>query len=971
MPYFRAMRLLLAIPLLLVSLALSAQRYAFAQWGTDDGLPTSTINDIAEDPLGFLWLATDGAGLVRFDGARFTQPLNPDSLPSPFVTALETDAKGNFWIGTERGPAFYDGSKLKRFSHLPNAPTSRINAILTISETEVWLATRNGLFIWSGTNFKQIPNQEKEVLSLQRIVFSYAHPRLIYTTADGLDGDLRFSEEFKAQVGKTTRIISAGDSILYAGANGVYSGKNGHQLSTLPDVRDALAVNGQIWMASATSGIEVVSPAGKNLINSQSGLQYDRVRCLYKSKSGTIWVGSVSGLSKLSSSALTIYDPSQGLPDARVHSVYTATNGETWAGTATGVSRFSADFSSLTNFGSADGFPEGLVLAIAEDASGTLWFGTERGLASFNDKTFTQHEFADPFVFSLAAVANKLYIGTASGLYVRQGATITQLETQGEGFVQLLQHQNKLLGLSLMGQLFEVGNATITPLKTFGNLPLDTLRIHEIAPLAEGGLAISVQRVGVYVCQNGQCNLLAKPQGLQSLNIKAIATSATNLWIGTERGLYRWPLTQASALQFYGPQSGFLAKECNERSLFTNQNGNLLAGTNSGFYCINEAAFSRKTTNAIFITGVDLLFNPDVDWTAYSDTLMPWTNVPKRLKLGFDQNYLTFFFSSPEAGAENTYVRYKLEGQDKKWTAAGSRNEAVFTNIPANKYTFVVQQSSSPGFETFAEARIEVVIVPPYYRTWWFWTLIAGALTALVFFAVRYRINQLNARLTLEAALADSERKALRLQMNPHFVFNALDAISGFIFNNEPKEAVRYLTSFAKLMRLTLESSRESVVPLHNELQLLKNYIALEELRFNNSFTHTLTVADDVDTYETNIPPMLLQPFVENAILHGLRNREGGGGLLLLDFKCANKRLEVTIEDNGVGRQRAAELNAKRGKTSLATSITAERIDLLSKSLGQPVTLTIKDLHAENGLPSGTRVILSFPMLEDMEGDAA
>jgi ligand-binding sensor domain-containing protein len=964
---------MLLLLLLTLTLAVHGQRYAFAQWGTDDGLPTSTINDIAEDPLGFLWLATDGTGLVRFDGIRFTQPLHTDSLPSPFVTVLEADPNGNFWIGTERGPAFYNGKGLIHFPNMPAGLRTRINAIVPISQTEVWFATRSGLFFYNGKDFGP-DKKDKEVLSIEHNALGFGNSPITYTTADGLDGDLKLTPDVLARIGTITRILTLGGNSLYVGNQGVFTFQKDEvvQLSSTADVRDAITVNNHIWLASATGGIELVSPSGKTYINSQSGLQYDRVRCLYKSKSGTIWVGSVSGLSKLSSSALTIFDQSQGLPDARVHALHTTQKGETWVGTATGVVRYSANFSKYTAFGAAQGFPEGLVLAIAEDGNGIIWFGTERGLASFDGKKFETHQLPDPFVFSLASANNKLYIGTASGLFVRQGNTISAVSTDEEGFVQLLPQQGKMYGVSLTGQLYDLTSSTPKRIKTFGNLALDTLRIHQLAALPDGGLAISVQRTGVYVCSDGRCTLLAKPQGIYTLNIKAITASNAHLWIGTEKGLYSWPFAKAatsSTLQFYGEQTGFLARECNERSLYSNSLGTLLAGTNSGLYRIDEAAFAKKTSNAIFITGVDLLFTPQVNWAMFSDSLLPWTNMPNRLKLAFDQNYLTFYFSSPEAGAENMYVRYKLEGQDKKWTDAGTRNEAVFTNIPANKYTFVVQQSHTPNFETFTEARIALVIVPPYYRTWWFWTLIALALAAIVFFFVRYRINQLNARLSLEAALADSERKALRLQMNPHFVFNALDAISGFIFNNEPKEAVRYLTSFAKLMRLTLESSRESVVPLFNELQLLKNYIELEELRFNHSFTHMINVAEEIDTYETNIPPMLLQPFVENAILHGLRNREGDGGFLLIDFKRVDNRLLVTIEDNGVGRQKTAELNAKRGKTSLATSITAERIDLLSKSLGQPVSLTILDLTNESGQPSGTRVTISFPMLAEYDGD--
>jgi sensor histidine kinase YesM len=178
---------------------------------------------------------------------------------------------------------------------------------------------------------------------------------------------------------------------------------------------------------------------------------------------------------------------------------------------------------------------------------------------------------------------------------------------------------------------------------------------------------------------------------------------------------------------------------------------------------------------------------------------------------------------------------------------------------------------------------------------------------------------------------------------------------------------VRYLTSFAKLMRLTLESSRETRVPLQNELQLLKNYIELEQLRFGQSFSYRIEVDDEIDPYEDHLPPMLVQPFVENAILHGLRNRAQGKGELTLTFQRTGEYLQCRITDNGVGREKSRALNAKRGKRSLATSITEERIELLSKSLGKPVRFQITDLTDSKGEAAGTEVLITFPQLANDE----
>ncbi len=961
------MRVVLAIAFFISGLCLQAQRYVFMQWGTDDGLPTSTINDITEDPLGFIWLATDGAGLVRFDGNNFTQPISPDSLPSPFITVLETDETGNFWIGTENGPAFYNGRQLKLFE-IPEGLKTRINAIAVSTPNEVYLASRNGLYLYDGKHFARLPETEgQEVFSVAIHQQTNMHHRVAYTTANGLGGDLKTDSSFLAQHGAITKIFSRGDEWLDVTAQGVFSSSEKRQISTLPAVRDVLMSNGSYWLAGASGGIEIVSSTGSMFINSQNGLSFDRVRCLYQAKNGSIWVGSLSGLSKLSSQYLTIYTQNQGLADERIHASLIDDQGNTWMGTASGVSMIGPK--TLTNYTTQNGLPPGLVLAIAQSKTGEIWVGTEGGVARLKNNRFEMLPLQDPFVFTLAADEGGMYIGTAQGLYEANGTTISPVDGIETGIVQLYTHGNSLLGVSLDGQLFMVENGKAKRLTRVGDIELDTLRIRQVAGQTDNFLALVAEGLGVYVCGSESCTLINTDDGLVGNSIKAIAAGESGLWLGTDRGLQYAPVVNGNpgTLRLFDENSGFLAKECNERSLYISQEGVLLAGTNSGLYRIQAQPFVAQPETPIYITAIDLLFNTNTNWKNQADSLAPWVGIPKALRLAADQNYLTFHFASPAGTKHPGYVRYILEGQDKSWTVADGRQEAIYTDINPGTYTFRVQLSASPNFTDPEVAEMAVVIVPPFYRTWWFWTLIVFALGAIAFFAVRYRINQLNARLALETALADSERKALRLQMNPHFVFNALDAISGFIFKNEPKEAVKYLTSFAKLMRLTLESSRQTTVPLQNELQLLKNYIALEQLRFGHSFEYAFEVDDDVDPYEVNIPPMLLQPFVENAILHGLRHKKEGEGMLIISFTLNQDKLLCMIRDNGVGREKSRELNAKRGKSSLATSITEERIALLSKSLGQPVSFEIVDLKDEAGTATGTEVRITFPQLASDE----
>jgi LytS/YehU family sensor histidine kinase len=198
--------------------------------------------------------------------------------------------------------------------------------------------------------------------------------------------------------------------------------------------------------------------------------------------------------------------------------------------------------------------------------------------------------------------------------------------------------------------------------------------------------------------------------------------------------------------------------------------------------------------------------------------------------------------------------------------------------------------------------------------------------------------------------------------MNPHFTFNALESISSFVMEQKPREAVQYLNRFAKLMRYTLEKADQERVELRDELDALSHYIALEQMRFDQSFDHVLEVDEALDPADLAIPPMLLQPLVENAILHGLRPLQGRRGRLTLRLLQAVEpgRIRIEIEDNGIGRAAAgAQQTGDEGqKRSMATRILESRLKALAEASGEPYRLAVEDLN------EGTRVVLALPKVE-------
>ena len=213
---------------------------------------------------------------------------------------------------------------------------------------------------------------------------------------------------------------------------------------------------------------------------------------------------------------------------------------------------------------------------------------------------------------------------------------------------------------------------------------------------------------------------------------------------------------------------------------------------------------------------------------------------------------------------------------------------------------------------------------------------------------------------------------ALRGQMNPHFIFNSLNSIQHFITNRDKTEAINYLSKFSKLIRKILENSRENTVSLSNELQLLELYIQLEQLRFSNKFEYQIVVDEKIDIENTEIPPLLIQPYIENAILHGLINKNGEGDLYL-SLEKNNGLIICKIEDNGIGRAKAQEI--EQGKVSrhksLGITVTEERISGLFALLDYKMEVVIEDLYKtkqpseETPQPAGTRVTISIPVKEE------
>ncbi|NJK83802.1 MAG: histidine kinase, partial [Saprospiraceae bacterium] len=324
-------------------------------------------------------------------------------------------------------------------------------------------------------------------------------------------------------------------------------------------------------------------------------------------------------------------------------------------------------------------------------------------------------------------------------------------------------------------------------------------------------------------------------------------------------------------------------------------------------------------------------------------------DLTKAAALAHDQNNLMITFQGLSFRSRAA-LRYKLTASwvlDSTWIYTASVNNfARYPSLPSGKYTFEVKAINEDGVESQETALLDVNINPPLWKTWWFVLPLVLALVAATSSLFLWRIHQLKKSAHISEALRASQLAALKVQMNPHFIFNALNSIQEFIVLNEKRLANQYLGKFADLMRLTLDMSNEPTISLQDEIRALQLYLELEALRFGDSLHYAIKVEEQLQIHEVLIPSMLVQPYIENALKHGLLHRKTQR-ILEVKFGKAQKEgyIWCSIEDNGIGREQAGRLQEQqRRHKSFATSATQKRLELLNFGRKETILVEITDL---------------------------
>jgi ligand-binding sensor domain-containing protein/two-component sensor histidine kinase len=327
------------------------------------------------------------------------------------------------------------------------------------------------------------------------------------------------------------------------------------------------------------------------------------------------------------------------------------------------------------------------------------------------------------------------------------------------------------------------------------------------------------------------------------------------------------------------------------------------------------------------------------------------------MRLTHSQRNISIHFTSINYNSNAVPVyAYKMSGVDKDWNIGQEVTTTNYSNLFPGSYTFMVKAKGQSGVWGPVNDSLRIVIMPALWQTAWFWIIIIVLITVVLIWLISRRISHIRKSAQLKQKLAETEMMALRAQMNPHFIFNCLSAIDNLMQTNQADRATTYLNSFARLIRSVLENSKNNMVPFHKDIETLQLYLHLEQFRASNKFSYELKVDDELVNGDYKVPPLILQPFVENAIQHGLLNKQSGERRLSIHARLQDGFIQYIIADNGVGRVRAGEIKAmnRPEHKSYGIQITTERLQLHNQTeKGGDIVIT--DL-SENGLANGTRI---------------
>jgi ligand-binding sensor domain-containing protein/two-component sensor histidine kinase len=938
-----------------------AQNFNYVNYDTREGLAGSTVYDMCQDKDGFMWFATEN-GLSRFDGTSFKNFTVKDGLPDNEVLKVFADSKGRLWIGTFNKELcyYYNGKIYNRNNDTLLLKLKFRGYAAAIAED------KNG-----------------------RLAFSDWTDKLLFldwTDSERKVSELMFSSKVSVSsfMGCTGKVFMIGDGTnVYLYQNNVLSffcpmtEMNGSVNEKKPFFNSFTSCDGKIK--------KYILQKQNYIVTSSNASNYLKFCCTYdgawevdtvknewsvhylKGKKVTKAMADDERNLWFSTSGEGVYKlPSQDIKTIKFPEIALTTNNEVFslvkynnkilAGLNHGQAAFFSNGEyTVTNF---SGDPPNIFRPQTNRLNTSVILADNKIVIGFDkfvlltDGKRKIYNYIYP-IKSVAAINNdSILAGTSSSVFILRQTDLKIIDTiWRERCTKVFYHSGKYYIGTLNG-LYEVNKDK--SYNYLGNIHHSlTRRITDIKVSQNGDLWVATADLGIVALKNNKVTAVIKDtNGLSSNICKVLFMQNNYLWVGTNKGLNKINLSNTNySITKYSVSDGLPSDIVN--AVYA-EGEKVYVGSPNGLTILDEGKVSLFSICRLKMMNI-VAGGKDFDSTNNS---LSYKNSSIRF------NYTAVSLKS----AGDIIYNYRLIGVSDIWNQT-EQTTLSYPSLPSGNYELQLYAVNKFGVVS-KTLTVRFSVSTPFWKAWWFYSLLIVFVIALTGWLVNARNKKYNKKLkeanTQQKQFAALEQQALQAQMNPHFIFNCLNGIQQYILTGNKEKANEYLTGFARLIRQTLDNSGMKTITLQQEAKYLTEYLEMEKMRAAGTFSYSVFIDEKASAANTEIPSMLLQPYVENALRHGLRYKTDGTGKVNVSFTRHNNDLLCTVKDNGVGRKHAAEIKSRQHieYQSKGMTLTERRIDLLNKINDIKMQVVVNDLVDENNKPAGTEVIIKIPIQE-------
>lgn len=947
------------------------QEYSYTRYDVKDGLAGSNVYCITQDKEGFLWMGTDG-GLSRFDGVHFKNFTLEDGLPDIEVLQIFADSRERIWMGPfTKSICYYAAGRIHNQENDKQLAQFHLHGNI-----HSFAEDKNGNILIAGKTAIHLFTADGQVTEYDSID---GKPVDCGAISAGPDGN--FLIECRNKIyhfadGKFSIFMSLPMDHWYAGSpNSLYFALNRRMIMwrkslftySLRSFQAGRTVDFFFEGAANHVSFSLVGdslayrnqPDGTTEFNTGTGTTRKfrlgvHISRTFRDDEGNTWFTSLGqGIFRLNSDEfkninLLIPPSTQHVPH-----VIVKMDSDLWVGcNNNALFRFSLPSMKKKAAFTPDQARIDDLQFIGKEKNGKILIATTTRLYDFFfkkpidlHKVFTVKE-------GILKNDSELVTAGAFGIFTIDINNLHVKDTLFRDRATTIRYIDGSLYIGTINGLYVLRKDR--SIEYWGDShPNLRKRISAIQSSPEGVIWIATYGDGISAYKDGKlAAVVTRKQGLSSDICRTIRLEGKVLWVGTDKGLNKVDLSKPGyPITTYTASDGLGSDIIN--TIFTDS-PMVYVGTPAGLSFFNPTLVDKSARCRLTITGLVSSGKNRLQDTAF-------------LQLPYSQNNVRFEFAGISyKSAGNIRYRYRLLGLDTSWQTT-RESFLDYPTLPSGEYKLQLQAVNIFGKES-SLLSLRFFVTTPFWRSTWFLTGCLILFFGMTWLLVNLRFRQLRRRQMekeeQQKRLAETEHMALQAQMNPHFIFNCLNSIQQYIFDKDILAANKYITGFSKLIRATLHNSSKAFISLADEVDYLSTYLSLEKLRFKEKMNYVVDIEPSLyeDLENIRIPPMLIQPYVENCMRHGLRHKTDGQGYIKVGISQQGEQLAFVVEDNGIGRHRSALY--KTGEhieyQSKGMSMTADRIRLINSLYGESIQVEVIDLKDAAGMPAGTRIILRF-----------